>query len=173
MKTAPRFQQAGWFATLWTRLMAIRGEVLRFGMVGLVAFVVDVGLFNLLRYAGEGVLFEKPLTAKIISVGVATTVSFFLNRSWTYSDRGRNSVSREYVTFFVVNGIAMFIAVLCLWFSHYILGLTSPLADNISANFVGLALGTLFRFWAYRTFVFPEPTTEPEVLERVPATTGN
>ncbi|MGZ4722528.1 MAG: GtrA family protein, partial [Oryzihumus sp.] len=32
----------------------------------------------------------------------------------------------------------------------------SPLADNISANGVGLVLGTLFRFWAYRRFVFSE-----------------
>ena len=34
------------------------------------------------------------------------------------------------------------------------LDLRSPLADNVSANGVGLVLGTLFRFWAYRRFVF-------------------
>jgi hypothetical protein len=39
------------------------------------------------------------------------------------------------------------------------LGLTSALADNVSANGVGLVLGTAFRFWAYRRYAFPvEPT---------------
>jgi hypothetical protein len=48
----------------------------------------------------------------------------------------------------------MAIALACLAVSHYLLDLRSPLADNISANGVGLVLGTLFRFWAYRRFVF-------------------
>ena len=43
---------------------------------------------------------------------------------------------------------------LTLAISHDVLGLTSRLADNISANVVGLALGTLFRYWSYKTFVF-------------------
>ena len=61
---------------------------------------------------------------------------------------------REYVLFFVLNGVGLLIALGCLWFSHYALGLTSRLADNISANVVGIGLGTLFRFWSYRKWVF-------------------
>jgi putative flippase GtrA len=59
------------------------------------------------------------------------------------------------------------IAVGCLAISHYLLGLTSPLADNISANVVGLILGTAFRFWAYRTFVFIQdhPTDAADWVE--------
>ena len=129
----------------------------KFGVVGLVALVVDVGLFNLLRFAGgEGPLYDKPLTAKIVSVIVATTVAYIGNRIWTFSDRGRTGVAREYLLFFVLNGIALGITLSVLWFSHYALGLTSPLADNISANIIGLGLGTLFRFWSYRKWVFPE-----------------
>ncbi len=48
----------------------------------------------------------------------------------------------------------MLIAVGCLAISTYALGLTSPLAKNISANVVGLALGTAFRYVAYRRLVF-------------------
>ena len=61
---------------------------------------------------------------------------------------------KEYVLFFVLNAVGMLIALSCLWFSHYALGATSVLADNISANGVGLVLGTLFRFFAYRKWVF-------------------
>ena len=42
----------------------------------------------------------------------------------------------------------------CLAISHYALGFTSPLADNIAANVVGLGLATAFRFWSYRRWVF-------------------
>jgi hypothetical protein len=55
-----------------------------------------------------------------------------------------------------MNVIAMVIAVLCLAVSHDLFGFTSKLADNISGNLIGIGLGTLFRFWAYRTFVFTE-----------------
>ncbi len=40
-----------------------------------------------------------------------------------------------------------------LYISHYGLGFTSTLADNV-ATVVGIGLGTLFRFWTYRKFVF-------------------
>ena len=131
-------------------------EAAKFGIVGLSALVVDIGVFNLLRYAGgEGPLYDKPLTAKVISVTVATTVAYAGNRYWTFRHRGRSNMGKEYVLFFALNGVAMLIAVACLWFTHYVIGLTSPLADNISANVIGLGLGTLFRFWSYRKWVFP------------------
>jgi putative flippase GtrA len=143
--------------SLYARVEHLVHEVAKFGIVGLVALVVDVGLFNLLRFAGgEGPMYDKPLTAKIVSVSVATTVAYFGNRYWTFRHRGRTSFGREYLLFFVLNGVGLAISVGCLWFSHYALGLTSAVADNISANVIGLGLGTLFRFWSYRRWVFPE-----------------
>ncbi|MFT6563331.1 MAG: putative flippase GtrA [Actinomycetes bacterium] len=149
------------------RLEHLYREVAKFGVVGLIALVIDVGIFNLLMYAGGGLLADKPLTAKVISVAFATTFAYFGNRFWTFRDRGRTSYTREYVLFFALNIIAMGIALACLWFSHYALGLDSALADNISANVIGLALGTLFRFWSYRKWVFPEieKVTDKQLLE--------
>ena len=143
-------------------------ELMKFGAVGLLGYVVDVGVFNLVRYAGgEGPLYDKPLTAKALSVTVATLVTYLGNRHWTWRDRGRHGFHREYALFFLLNGVGLLIAVGCLFVSHYLLGLTSPLADNISANVIGLGLGTLFRFWAYRTFVFP--MAQPEGVRLDPA----
>jgi putative flippase GtrA len=134
----------------WGRLVA------RFGTVGLLAFVVDVGVFNLLRQATE----LGPLTSKTISVVLATSVAFAGNKSWTFSERGdRWRAGTAYVLFFAFNGVALLVSLACLAFSTYVLGLTSPLAENISTNVVGLGLGTLFRFWAYARWVFP--TTAP------------
>ncbi len=142
---------------LRARFSDLLREVAKFGIVGLVALVFDVGLFNLLRFAGgEGPLYDKPLTAKAISVTVATVVAYLGNRFWTFRNRARTGFAREYLLFFVLNGVGLAISVGVLWISHYGLNLRSPLADNISANVIGLGLGTLFRFWSYRRWVFPE-----------------
>lgn len=137
-------------------------ELARFGTVGAVAFVVDTGLFNLLRFSAVGTatgLSEKPLTVKVISVAVATLVAWLGNRSWTYRDRrdARRSRRRELFLFALVNIAGMLVAVGCLGFSHYVLGFTSALADNISANGVGLVLGTALRWALYRSVVFKAP----------------
>lgn len=135
-------------------------ELVKFSVVGGIAFVVDVALFNALRFEGDiwsGPLSHKPITAKVISVSVATVVTYVGNRRWTWADRARRGVGRELTLFALLNGVGMLIAVLCLAISHYLLGYTSALADNISANGIGLVLGTVFRFWSYRRWVFPRP----------------
>lgn len=129
-------------------------ELLRFCAVGGAAFVVDVGLFNLLRFGPGEILGDKPLTAKVVSVAVSVLVAWLGNRYWTFSGSRRSSRGRELAMFVMVNLGGMGIAVACLAVSHYVLGLTSPLADNVAANGVGLVLGTAFRYLCYRYLVF-------------------
>lgn len=137
-------------------------EIAKFGTVGAVAFVIDAGLFNVLRAT---VLSDSPLTAKTISVLVATAFAFLANRHWTYRDRARTGYGRETILFFATNAAALLISWACLATSHYLLGLDSQLADNISGNLVAVGLGTLFRFWVYRTWVFPEESPVVSALD--------
>lgn len=143
-------------AARWTKTWFVHRfyELLRFGSVGGVAFLVDVGLFNLLRFGPGELLLDKPLTAKVISVAIATLVSWLGNRYWTFAERRTENRLRELIGFAVVNVGGLLIALACLWFSHYILGYTSALADNISGNVIGLLLGMIFRYFAYRHLVF-------------------
>jgi putative flippase GtrA len=125
--------------------------------------MIDLTIFNVLRFSGgEGPLYDKPLTAKVISVLAATTFAYFGNRHWTFKDRSRSSFRRQYTLFFVFNAVGMVISLSCLWVSHYLLGFESALADNISANVVGLVLGTVFRFWGYHNWVFPNDVSSVE-----------
>ena len=131
-------------------------ELMKFGVVGSVASVVDVTVFNaVLSLTG------KPLTSKTISTIVATTVAYAGNRYWTFRHRSRSGISREYTLFFLLNGIGLAISLGCLALSHYVLGFTGRLADNIAANVVGLGLATAFRFWSYRRWVFQAVLVEP------------
>jgi putative flippase GtrA len=142
------------------RLGHLVRELMKFGVVGGFAFVVDIGLFTVLLHATV-----KPLTSKTISTVVATTVAYAGNRHWTFRRRERSGVRREYTLFFLLNGVGLLIALACLAISHYLLDFTGRLADNIAANGVGLALGTAFRFWSYRRWVFPERVPEAVVSE--------
>jgi putative flippase GtrA len=142
---------------LWQMINQLGREGAKFLAVGGVGYLVAVGSFNLLRYAGgEGPLYDKPITAQIISHVLATFVTYGGNRTWTWRHRERSGYAREYALFFLLNAAGLGIAAACLAISHYVLGFTSPLADNLAANVVGVGLGTIFRFWSYRRFVFRE-----------------
>lgn len=132
-------------------------EVAKFGVVGALAFVIDLGGMNLLTHT---VLEDKVTTARILSGVAATLFAWFGNRSWTFRHRRSRPAHHEVTLFFVVNGLALVISTLCLVISHYGLDLTSRLADNIS-TIIGIGLGTLFRFWTYRRFVFAQQPDQP------------
>jgi putative flippase GtrA len=129
-------------------------ELATFGLVGALAYLVDVGGFNLLVHIPHAPLADKPLTAKVISTSLAITWAYFGNREWTWRHRERATLRREFTIFVILNGVAMGIAVTTLGISRYVLGWDSALADNISANVIGVGLGTIFRYWSYQRWVF-------------------
>jgi putative flippase GtrA len=145
---------------LWYQLHHLLRESIKFATVGSVGFVVDIIAFNALLYGGA--LNDRPLTAKTTSVLLATLVTFTGNRHWTFRHRSRPGLAREYSLFFLLNGVGLGIALACLAMSRYVLEFSGPVADNIAANVVGLGLGTLFRFWSYRRWVFPAPGPLPQ-----------
>ncbi len=79
---------------------------------------------------------------------------------WTWRDRSSSSLHREYLLYAFFNAVGLAISLACLWISHDLLGHWQPaifqsvLADNISKYGFGLVLGTAFRFWSYRRYVF-------------------
>lgn len=156
-------QPRGLLARLRASYETLAREAAKFGIVGAVAFVTDFGVFNLLRYAGPegvGVLHHKPLTANAIAVLVSVVVAWLGNRYWTFRHRRRASAPRELVLFLLMNGVGLLISAACLGFTYYVLELRGPVASNVSAKVVGVGLGTLFRWWAYRRFVFVQELQE-------------
>ena len=132
------------------RWQKLAHEVLKFGIVGGANTVINFVVFNALVLT---VFAHGQLKANVLATVVATTASYFMNRHWTYKDRPKAALRREYTLFFVFNAAGLAIELAVLGAAKYGLGLTGLLALNV-AKFAGLGLGTLFRFWAYRTFVF-------------------
>ncbi|SCL19040.1 Putative flippase GtrA (transmembrane translocase of bactoprenol-linked glucose) [Micromonospora rhizosphaerae] len=162
-KPTPSQTRPGLVRSLIDRFGHLVRELSKFATVGGLAFFVDFALFNYLA----SVQHVPPLAAKTISTVVAATMAFLGNRFWTWRHRQRSNPAREYALFFFFNGVGLGIAVACLAISRYGLGsiwpgvFQTPLADNIASFLVGTGLGTLFRFWSYRRFVFVEAGTPP------------
>ena len=148
---------------LYTRLRLLAAEVGKFGVVGAVAFVVTDAGTNLLHFrAGAG-----PLVSNLIASVIAMAISYLGNRYWTFGGRQRSGVRREGVLFLLLNGVGLAIQLACLGLATYVLGLHGHLSYNV-ALVVGIALGTLFRYWSYRTLIWRAQPVGSPARRRLP-----
>ncbi|MEQ4301176.1 GtrA family protein [Plantactinospora sp. B6F1] len=131
----------------WQRFLR---EVLKFGTVGGVNAAINYAVFNALALT---VFADGQLKANVIATVVATISSYLMNRHWTYRDRPKSAMRREYALFFLFNGAGLIIELGVLALAKYGFGISGLLALNV-AKTVGVGLATVFRFWSYRTFVF-------------------
>ena len=167
---APRPRLRDAWSKHWANRRRLFREVLSFLSVGGVAYLVDVGLSNLLLFGFLGIpalLVASPVKAKIVSTIVSMAVAWVGNRFLTYGQRDSGSALSGMWKFVVINLIGMVIVVAPLGVSWYLLGLHDPLSYNISTNVVGIGLAMVFRFWAYRTWVFPDRGEEDPAAEVV------
>ncbi|GAA4890575.1 GtrA family protein [Actinomycetospora straminea] len=143
------------------RLVDRHGELVKFATVGAITFVVDTAVFVT---AKSTVLEPKPVTAKVVAVLVATIVGYVLNREWSFRARGGLGRPHEALLYFAVSGVALAINAAPLGISRYVLDLATPavstltehVADLVSAQVVGTLLAMVFRWWAFRRWVFPD-----------------
>lgn len=152
------------FARIWQQVLVY---ALKFGAVGLVGFAVDLGIFNLLilGVGGEG-WWAHPVGAKFLSTSAAILVNWIGNRYWTFRNDRHRHVAREFLEFVTASLAGMGVTLAFVWFTYDVLGFQSVLASNISANVIGLALGTLVRFVLYRFWVWgyrPGEVGEPHL----------
>lgn len=141
------------------RLTAQTTELIRFLAVGLAGVIVNLGVFNLLRWgplaphaevAGDS---DRVVTAKVIAAVVSIVFAWWAHRGWTFRGERRHRPAREFVLFGVVNGIALAIEAGVLGLTHHGLGLATAAWDNLF-SLVGIGLGTIARYAGYRLFVF-------------------
>jgi putative flippase GtrA len=136
-------------------------ELLKFAIVGGTTFVIDNGIWYLLKFT---ILEDKPVTAKIIAIIVATIVSYVLNREWSFRTRGGRERHHEAALFFLISGVGVGLNSLPLYVSRYVLELEVPhvsrlvqeAADFASGSIIGMLLAMFFRFWAFKRWVFPD-----------------
>lgn len=131
-------------------------ELARFGVVGATGSVVDLGGSALLY----GTFHLGPITSKAIALTAACVVTYLGSRFWTFRHRENQAVHRELILFIVLNAIGLVIAEIVIGTTAYAFGAKDQIAYNV-ASVIGTGIGTIFRFWAYRKWVFlaPAPAT--------------
>ena len=135
-------------------------QLVKFGAVGAVGFVVNLVVFNGLMLTVFADVHHGTIYATMIATFLAIVTNWIGNRFWAFSGQRQSNAVREGIEFFLVSLAGMGIPLLCVWISHYVLGYVSLVADNIAINVVGLALGMLFRFALYRWWVFSPDRTQ-------------
>jgi putative flippase GtrA len=146
----------------WQRLVP---EMTKFAAIGVINTVVDFAIYNALLRVG-------PIKASAAAMVVATTVSYVLNRYWTFAHRERSTAQREYTLFFALNFLGFLIQTAPVAFAKYGLGFdeNGTVVDYVAFNLakvIGIGFGMLFRFWSYRKYVFKAP--KPAVPEATTA----
>lgn len=143
-------------------------EVAKFGVVGGIGFFIDTGIFLWLI---TGPMEDSAVKAKVIATGVATIFSWVANRYWTFRNRRQSNVVRELVLFLVMNAVGAGIQAGFVFIAKYLLGITSAGGMVFFGNIIGLGFATIFRFIAYRLWVFteameadPKTAQDPEIL---------
>jgi putative flippase GtrA len=84
-------------------------------------------------------------------------VSYFGARHYAFRHRHAAGPGGGLPRYVAINLSSFIIPVTCLWFTRHVLHWDSIYADNVSGNVVGALLGNVFRFWAFRRFVFNAP----------------
>lgn len=128
--------------------MTIRRETAAFVVVGSIGFLVDAG--------GLAILFHVfdwgHYTSRAVSFGLAVTVTWILNRTWTFADRVTSRPGREYLAYVSVASLGA-----ALNFAIYGACIA---ASAVMARHPVLALGCgalgamVFNFFASRRFAF-------------------
>ena len=135
--------------SLRQRLVELIPELMKFGVVGLIGSVIDLG--------GSAYLYDRlgigPMVAKALAISAATVVTYLGSRFWTFRHRVNQALLREGMLFVALNVVGLAIAEVVIAITSYGLGMKGTLAYN-AASVVGTGLGTIFRYFAYKKWVF-------------------
>jgi putative flippase GtrA len=136
--------------TSWRVLLK---ELAAFGVIGAIALVMDVGIFTWLTHAEHW----GALKSKAVSTVVSTVFAYFGNRYLSFSHRARTSIGRETGFFFAINLITLIFSEAIIALFVYPLNYPHDSRTVFFVNLLTIALGTAFRFWSYKRFVFLHP----------------
>lgn len=156
------------------RLRRLGGETARFAAVNIVATAVALTLFNLLTHGikgwYDGPMNDRPLSSYLLANSIGMVISFFGTRAYVFHNRTPLGPGGGFVNYAIVNLASFTIPIGCLWFTRNVLETSSVYADNLAGNVIGALLASMFRFWAFRTFVFHRrPTVDRQETHLSPA----
>lgn len=126
----------------------IRGEFVRFSLVGAAGFIIDTGVL----YFGLWALALGPYSARVLSYLIAATATWLLHRSYTFKRSTRRKSGPQWALFIVLNGLGggLNYAV----YAALIATLEPRPETPLIGVFAGSAIALAFNFFVNRSVVF-------------------
>jgi len=124
-----------------------KAELVYFSLAGVAGFLVDAGIVWLFTMAGV-----DPFTAQIVAFTLAVTVTWLLNRRFTFAHHASPNWVREWMHYVAANSVGAMVnngiyAILVLSVALFS-------KEPVLAVAVGSLAGLLFNFTASRALVF-------------------
>ncbi len=160
-----QISQVSSIGELYARFRQLIHEGARFLVIGAIGAIITFGVANALHPIGK-------YTAITVATILATVITYLGNRYWTFRHRQGKGHTRDSVMFFVLNGVGLLIYYGCIGLIG-LAGLGHSVAWYNVALVVGTGLGTLFRFWSYRRWIWlASPAAHAPVEELTPDMVG-
>lgn len=122
-------------------LKALIGQALRFGVVGVIGFLVDTATVYGLHFGVGADLYSAGAAAYV----VAATTTWALNRAWTFRDAARDRPARQWAVFLAVQLIgfalnrgtyAALVTFVPLAAAHPVIAVAAGSVAGMGVNFV-------------------------------------
>jgi putative flippase GtrA len=139
-------------------------QFVKFCIVGLTSFTIDLGLFLLLTQFAH---FWWPV-AKTVSFSFAVTNGYVWNRVWTFRAAGLRRQREQYAMFVTVNVVGLLINLVVMKAAFSVLtgstGSLKPTAEQSTIATIAATLVVVFwNFFANKHWTFRKPS--PEIAE--------
>lgn len=139
--------------------MTVRGDFLRFLLVGTVGFAIDGGLVWLL--VSDGL---NPLVSRCFSFPSAVIVTWWLNRTWTFPSSPNTSTAGQISAYFAVQLIGAMTNVAV--YAVFLLFIEPNELNALIALAFGSIAGLFVNFEGSRRFAFAPPLRNEGKQER-------
>ena len=123
-------------------------EAWRFGAIGIIGFAVDAGVLTWLVNLNGWGLYES----RVVSFGLAVTVTWYLNRRFTFAARAGSDRGREYGRYFGVQTVGALINLGV--YVAIVAAVSAVAAYPVVPLAVGSGVAMVFNFLAARHFAF-------------------
>lgn len=135
-------------------------QLSKFGLVGGLNFLIDLGVLNLMLAAFGVTTGFYAVVSKAAAFIAALTSSFVWNKFWTFHSLSTDSVGLQFVEFFTVSAVGLGINVGAFALMNNIIGPQAGIDGGIWANIAAASAavaGFLWNFIGYKFFVFRRP----------------
>lgn len=139
-------------------------QFLKFGVVGILNTLVDLGIFNILIFLfGLNVKGSSYILFKGVSFSAAVINSYILNRHFVFNDSAdivflKKTPKKEFTIFFIISVVGLLLNVSISSFAFYLGSIADiPINHYVLAN-IGAITGSItvlvWNFIGYKFFVF-------------------